>query len=389
MSSRKKIADYFGITVEELMGTKKEPAGMGELDKQMQEIVELLNSATRWKRCCAPGQSRSESADKRQICFGRGFGQDGQNLGDQIRVLPQDSKDLFICHHAKTLLFVVVKRKEENQMKILEKCKVIAAGTIVAALMAGTALPALAASPAGDVPFAVLAQQNSAVTPEQVEALISQIGTVARSRRAAIVAALDAYNQLDDAGKAAVTNFGVLAEAQQILGIQDALAKCNVNYDAVEDCWAITTPHDDSIDKRKTCGIGPNLYIWDKGNTIVFWEDFTYIGSSELDIDDIILRGGDYKYTYICDYDNSDYGYDKELGKWFAWATFEMEDSEVEWLRNLLSADTVIMRFEGTDYSKFDYTWTVQDRQAITDIIDLYNLLKAVTPEVREKALRN
>lgn len=42
MSSRKKIADYFGITVEELMGTKKEPAGMGELDKQMQEIVELL-----------------------------------------------------------------------------------------------------------------------------------------------------------------------------------------------------------------------------------------------------------------------------------------------------------------------------------------------------------
>lgn len=37
-----KIADYFGITVEELMDTKKEPAGMGELDKQMQEIVELL-----------------------------------------------------------------------------------------------------------------------------------------------------------------------------------------------------------------------------------------------------------------------------------------------------------------------------------------------------------
>ena len=35
MSSRKKIADYFGIPVEELMGTKKEPAGMGELDKQM------------------------------------------------------------------------------------------------------------------------------------------------------------------------------------------------------------------------------------------------------------------------------------------------------------------------------------------------------------------
>lgn len=40
------IAEVLGKPVDELMGTKKEPAGMGELDKQMQEIVELLNSAT-------------------------------------------------------------------------------------------------------------------------------------------------------------------------------------------------------------------------------------------------------------------------------------------------------------------------------------------------------
>ncbi len=65
MSSRKKIADYFGITVEELMGTKKEPAGMGELDKQMQEIVELLG--TRRKRA-RPGKAGGIS-DKRQICL--------------------------------------------------------------------------------------------------------------------------------------------------------------------------------------------------------------------------------------------------------------------------------------------------------------------------------
>lgn len=34
-------------------------------------------------------------------------------------------------------------------MKITEKCKVIVASSLVAALMAGTALPALAASPPG------------------------------------------------------------------------------------------------------------------------------------------------------------------------------------------------------------------------------------------------
>lgn len=40
MKNRKKIADYFGITVEELMGTKKEPAGDGELTEDMKEILE-------------------------------------------------------------------------------------------------------------------------------------------------------------------------------------------------------------------------------------------------------------------------------------------------------------------------------------------------------------
>ena len=87
MSSRKKIADYFGITVEELMGTKKSPPGWASSTNRCRKLWRCLtaqrrSSATRWKRCCAPGQSRSESADKRQICFGRGFGQDGQSLGD-------------------------------------------------------------------------------------------------------------------------------------------------------------------------------------------------------------------------------------------------------------------------------------------------------------------
>ena len=38
--TQQRIADYFGITVEELMGTKKEPAGEGELTEDMKEILE-------------------------------------------------------------------------------------------------------------------------------------------------------------------------------------------------------------------------------------------------------------------------------------------------------------------------------------------------------------
>lgn len=42
--TQKKLADYFGISIEELMGTKKEPAGDGglELDEKRMEAVKLL-----------------------------------------------------------------------------------------------------------------------------------------------------------------------------------------------------------------------------------------------------------------------------------------------------------------------------------------------------------
>lgn len=46
VKNRKKIADYFGISVEELMGTKKEPAGQGELDDDMKEFIELAQMMT-------------------------------------------------------------------------------------------------------------------------------------------------------------------------------------------------------------------------------------------------------------------------------------------------------------------------------------------------------
>lgn len=273
-------------------------------------------------------------------------------------------------------------------MKIVKNGQRLAAAVCLAAVVAGGTMPALAVSPAGYLSLAQIEETN-AITPEQVEALIGQIGTVTRDSRPAIVAALDAYNQLDDAGKAVVSNFAVLAEAQQILGIKDALAKCTVEYDAVEDDWLISTSHYDTISKRLTCGMGVLLHIWDSGNEISFGESFTCFSTSKMDIDTIILRGGDYKYTYECTYSNSDYGYLKNVNRWVALATFGMEDSEVNWLRNLLSAQTIIMRFNGVDYSQVDYTWTPQDRQAVTDIINLYDLLKAATPQVREKALRN
>ena len=49
----KKIADYFGITVEELMGTKKEPAGEGELKYAWSDVEEAFKNATPEARAAA------------------------------------------------------------------------------------------------------------------------------------------------------------------------------------------------------------------------------------------------------------------------------------------------------------------------------------------------
>lgn len=53
VASRKKIADYFGITVEELMGTKKEPAGEGELKYEWSDVEEAFKNATPEARAAA------------------------------------------------------------------------------------------------------------------------------------------------------------------------------------------------------------------------------------------------------------------------------------------------------------------------------------------------
>lgn len=47
-STLKKLADYFGITVEELMGKKKEPAGMGGLEWEWElgDIEAVYKNAT-------------------------------------------------------------------------------------------------------------------------------------------------------------------------------------------------------------------------------------------------------------------------------------------------------------------------------------------------------
>lgn len=52
-ANRQKIADYFGISVEELMGTKKEPAGEGKLGLDWPDVEKAYQDATPEARAAA------------------------------------------------------------------------------------------------------------------------------------------------------------------------------------------------------------------------------------------------------------------------------------------------------------------------------------------------
>ena len=53
IKNRKKIADYFGITVDELMGIQKEPAGQGGLGYEWPEVEEAFKNASPEARAAA------------------------------------------------------------------------------------------------------------------------------------------------------------------------------------------------------------------------------------------------------------------------------------------------------------------------------------------------
>lgn len=224
---------------------------------------------------------------------------------------------------------------------------------------------------------------------QEVETLIAQIGTVTRENRSAVENAVNAYNQLDDASKAGVSNFDVLAEAQQILGIKDALAKLNIDHDKVEDSRIISSSKVGKALGEGKCSVTAIIYTYANQEEPSLAVSFIYIGDKPLDANKIVVRIGDNKYTYNQDAFATikrdvvriDSGAIKCAEYYGTWA----EDFDINLLRDALSSQEAIFRFSG--YQNYDYVLTQQNRQAITDVLNAYNLMCSVSPDVLRKAL--
>lgn len=229
----------------------------------------------------------------------------------------------------------------------------------------------------------------AAPSVQEVETLIAQIGTVSRENRSAVEKAVNVYNQLDDASKAGVSNFDVLAEAQQILGIKDALAKLNVDHDKVENNRIITSPYYIQAGNTGLCSVVPSIYTYGNQDKPFLAVTFAYVGDELLNADKIIVRVGDNKYTYnqkaFTAIQRDKVRISTDATKYAEWYGIWVEDFDIDLLRDALSSKEAIFRFSG--YQNYDYVLTPQNRQAITDVLDAYNLMCAVSPEVLRKAL--
>ena len=217
---------------------------------------------------------------------------------------------------------------------------------------------------------------------QEVETLIAQIGTVTRENRSAVEKAVNA-------SKAGVSNFDVLAEAQQILGIKDALAKLNVEHDRVENNYTISDSYVESTLNTGLCMIAPSIRVYGDRDELVLMISFVYVGDELLNANRVIVRVGDNKYTYnqdafsaigrdICKINTGKL-------KWVEGFVTRAEDFDIELLRDALSSQEAIFRFSG--YQNYDYVLTQQNRQAITDVLNAYNLMCSVSPDVLRKAL--
>lgn len=228
----------------------------------------------------------------------------------------------------------------------------------------------------------------------EVEALIAQIGTVTRENRSAVERAVDAYSRLDDAAKAEVSNFKVLAEAQQILGIKDALTKLNIEYDYVENDYTISSPQALKELDEGNCNVNPVMYVNNDG---VPWLAivYHYVGDEFIWMDSVVVRTDENKYTY--EQGAFYYSHMESVRvrsgkmKCMEIAAVIVEDFDIGLLRDVSRAEKTVIRFKGKapsgNVTQYDYVLTQENWQEITDVLNAYDLMCAASPEVLYKAL--
>lgn len=231
-------------------------------------------------------------------------------------------------------------------MKLVKIGKTMVAGLCIAATLAGAALPTMALSPAGYTSLAQIEEMNDA-DPAKVQA------------------------------------------------IKDALANVKIVHDSQNDSWELSSNYEDyEIDSRFNY-VMPWLDVSNGYNNVSFGlllmsqdnEGFYYWTKADILTDSIESS----KFTLSYESSKVSRTYSQEDKNYTEILAFVGNDDTINNLRELLSHETIYMRFNGNQVNNHRRTVTSlmnqENKQGITDIINLYDLLNSATPEERAAAL--
>lgn len=231
-------------------------------------------------------------------------------------------------------------------MKLVKIGKTMVAGLCIAATLAGAALPTMALSPAGYTSLAQIEEMNDA-DPAKVQA------------------------------------------------IKDALANITVTYDEDNATWDFNSNYEDfEIDNRNNF-VMPWLFVKNDyadlylGIMVMSQDSTGYYYWTKADILANDITNPEYTLSY--ESKNVSRTYATEDQNYVEILSFIGNDDDIECFKKILSYERAYLRVNGNYVNNTRRSRTVlmnqENRQAIADIVNLYDLLKDATPEERAAAL--
>lgn len=232
-------------------------------------------------------------------------------------------------------------------MKLVKCGKIVVASLCMVATLAGTAMPALAISPAGYTSLAQIEECND-VDPDKVQA------------------------------------------------IKNALANITVKYDEDDTSWDLNSNYEDFEIEGRNNFVMPWLFVKNDYadlylGIMVMSQDsdgFYYWTKADILANDITNP----EYTLSYESKNVSRTYATEDQNYVEILSFVGNDDDIECFKKVLSYERAYLRVNGNYVNNTRRSRTSlinqENRQAIADIVNLYDLLKSATPEERAAALR-
>ena len=209
---------------------------------------------------------------------------------------------------------------------------------------------------------------------EQVDTLIAEIGAVTTASKEKINNARSAYDALDKDASAKVSKLQVLTSAEseyKNISKNNLLSKMRSETDKVQNCtFYYPKAYPDYVDRRSHVlpYIGYNsTSTWMcmessyKGSEWIFWESLIFV-----------IDGNTQTKTF------NYYDINREtsnVGGVYECYNGVIDSLDIELFRKIADSNETIIRFNGDNHN-YDLTVSASDKQAIKDVLDLYDILK-------------